>query len=188
MTLSPALKARVIRGLPLPEVPKIAWNQYINFPDTPCVLYAFISEGARVHFYRDLLRSHRNVSGEWNDWYGQLARATLSLTIISFDPLEVQDLAHRMTLELWRCRLGLVKGEDRVWMTRLIRSTELPAIRSELHKRLLHRWNIEIELEYELSWLEVVPAIRSVDLDLDGLEFQILAPECYNASILIVKR
>lgn len=188
MTMSPDQKARVIAGLPLPEVPKVAWNQYINFPDIPYVLYAFISEGVRAHFYRDLLRSRRNISGDWDDWYGQLARATLSLTILSFDPVEVQDLAHRMTLELWRCRLGLVKGEDRVWMTRLIRSAELPAIRSELHKKLLHRWNVEVELEYELSWLRVEPAIRSVDLELDGLKFHVLAPECYNASILIVKR
>lgn len=188
MTLSIQQKRKVISGLPL-GIPKIESNQYINFPDVlPCIVYTFISEGTRVHFFRDLIRSRRNAGYEFDDWVGQIMRATMSLTILSFDLVEVRDLASRLELELWQHRLGLIKPDDSVWMTRVIRSVELPPVRSERHKRLLHRWNIEIELEYEMSWVLTDPTIKAYDVEAAGLGFELLAPGCYGASMVIAGR
>ncbi|MCX8207434.1 MAG: hypothetical protein N3G75_06340 [Methanothrix sp.] len=186
MTLSIQQKQKVITRLPL-SIPKTEFNQYVNFPAIPCVVFSLISEGARTHYFRDLIRSRRNAGFEYDDWIGHISRATLSLTILSFDPLESRELAHQMELELWQNRLGLVKPDDGIWMTRVLRSAELPAIRSELHKKLLHRWNIDIELEYEVSWKLIAPTIKAFGVDVDGLKLELTAPGCYGASIVIKK-
>jgi|GEM_PF-6014002 hypothetical protein len=164
----------------------------------PKMIVSVISEGVRVHFYKDRIRYQKRLVGgdkQADYWYGQIDRASFSIALEAYDKDDLGDIGRDLYLYLWSKELGLSWYSSEVPRMRLSKIFEpvyLPEIYDQRTGKNISRLIIDFWVEYEFSWMETNPLIRRFNYllikdELARVNVETYAKNSYGMSLKIVK-
>lgn len=165
----------------------------------PKMVVSVLTEGVRVHFYKDRIRYQKKLVGgdkQADYWYGQIDRASFSVVLESYSKDELGDIGRALFMDLWSTELGLAWYSSiapRMRLAKIFEPTYLPEIYDPRNGQNIFRLVIDFWVEYEFSWLETNPLIRRFNYlmakdERGSIEFENYAKNSYGMSICLVKR
>jgi hypothetical protein len=142
-------------------------SQPYNFPEgtQTYILAEYLVEGVIARWPRSQLRKIRNLDTfEFDIYDGQIERATLAITIGSKDESAIRDQAESLKHDIQENLLGLYKDRDKVWVGKdeVLAFRDLKGAMDLVLRHYVHRYLIELQLEYEVSWKRIGPAIKTI--------------------------
>lgn len=164
----------------------------------PKMIVSVLTEGVRVHFYKDRIRYQKKLVGgdkQADYWYGQIDRASFSIVLEAYDKDDLGDIGRDLFLYLWSKELGLSWYSSEVPRMRLAKIFEpvyLPEIYDERTGKNISRLVIDFWVEYEFSWMETNALIRRFNYllikdELATVSIESYAKNSYGVSLKIVK-
>lgn len=164
----------------------------------PKMIVSVLTEGVRVHFYKDRIRYQKKLVGgdkQADYWYGQIDRASFSIALEAYDKDDLGDIGRDLFLYLWSRELGLSWYSNEVPRMRLAKIFEpvyLPEIYDERTGKNISRLIIDFWVEYEFSWMETNALIRRFNYllikdELARVDVETYAKNSYGMSLKIVK-
>jgi hypothetical protein len=164
----------------------------------PKMIVSVLSEGVRVHFYKDRIRYQKKLVGsdkQADYWYGQVDRASFSIVLEAYDKDDLGNIGRDLYLYLWSKELGLSWYSSEVPRMRLAKIFEpvyLPEIYDERTGKNISRLVIDFYVEYEFSWMETNALIRRFNYSLEKdelarMDIETYAKNSYGMSLKIVR-
>lgn len=164
----------------------------------PKMIVSVLSEGVRVHFYKDRIRYQKRLVGgdkQADYWYGQIDRASFSIVLEAYDKDDLGNIGRDLYLYLWSKELGLSWYSSEVPRMRLAKIFEpvyLPEIYDERTGKNISRLVIDFYVEYEFSWMETNALIRRFNYSLEKdelakMDIETYAKNSYGMSLKIVR-
>jgi hypothetical protein len=142
-------------------LPKQISDQYVASPNVPGIEITYLTQGTRARWSSHPIRCKWNSeTKDYDEEWGQMHSATLSITISSQDKKQLFDFASDMLMQIFRDRLGLNYAVDRVKFIDVISQPILTSERLEPYRGLVHRAHIDIKIEYEVNWPVTEPSIK----------------------------
>lgn len=135
--------------------------QYAPCPNIPGIEITYLTQGTRARWSSHPIRCKFNPdTKDFDEEWGQMHTATISVIISSQDKKQLFDFASDMLMQIFRDRLGLNYAEDRVKFIDVLSQPIIQSYRLEQNRVLVHRANIDIHIEYEVSWPITEPSIK----------------------------
>jgi hypothetical protein len=142
-------------------LPKQISDQYTAAPNVPGIEITYLTQGTRARWSSHPIRCKWNSeTKDFDEEWGQMHSATLSIAILSHDKKQLFNFAADMLMQIFRDRLGLNYAEDRVKFIDVISQPILTSERLEPNRMLVHRAHIDIKIEYEVNWTITEPSIK----------------------------
>lgn len=165
-----------------------------NLDDFPLCQTTFLTEGRRQNLWQDLLyESQNSFSHVWTSNYGHFAQATVSVSIRSLDPDELQSKSYAFAIYLWKILSNWHMEDDAIKME--FRGGEnpkfLPPYLDTVQQRHdIYTCVIDFFVDYEFSWTVEAPPITVIYTDTraglvdtedysDEISLISTAPGCY---------
>lgn len=136
-------------------------DQYIPYPNVPGIEISYLTQGTRARWSSHPIRCKLNSeTKDYDEEWGQMHSATLSVVITSHNKKQLFDFAADMLMQIFRDRLGLNYSEDRVKFIDVISQPIISSYRLEPNRGMVHRAHIDIHIEYEVNWQITEPSIK----------------------------
>jgi hypothetical protein len=169
-------------------LPKQISDQYVASPNVPGIEITYLTQGTRARWSSHPIRCKWNSeTKDYDEEWGQMHSATLSITISSQDKKQLFDFAADMLMQIFRDRLGLNYSEDQVKFIDVISQPILTSYRLEQDRKLTHRTHIDIKIEYEVNWPITEPTIKRFGYNYNdvymGMTYE---PSAYGISMKLI--
>jgi hypothetical protein len=148
------------------SLPKQVSDQYVASPNVPGIEITYLTQGTRARWSSHPIRCKWNSETKnFDEEWGQMHGATLSISILSHDKKQLFNFAADMLMQIFRDRLGLDYSLDRVKFIDVISHPIITSERLEPNRMLVHRASLDIKIEYEVSWPITEPSIKRFGYD-----------------------
>lgn len=188
MILSPDQKDTIIGGIPHlldgfeGDLTRI-WagqtvNQFNEYPPQagydsdiyPVIVLSILSEGQSRQFNGDILQTYYDpVHKIHYEKKGSFHQATITARIHDTDHERIRKLAYDFVKQLWRSRGFWRMDKDNLIFLYCQRPTETPSYHSEKVGKKIYVIAIDIQIQYEFSWIEEFAPILRFDNTFENL-------------------